>query len=371
LKIAIVFSIKCSSNLLPHGFDIDGLYETQGLTGSESGFFNTARGLAALGHHVDAYCFTGKEVLNCAKLDGANVLPVIANNKMPKDYDAIIAWNDPTHLPLEKTRTVRICSQQLNDFSLAHPSWDKRTDFYAFPSELHRQYVVERENVNPEKTLVIPNSTNIEFFDPNAEKKPGSMIYCSSPDRGLHWLLDIFPEVRKRVPYATLKVFYRFWPWFEIVKNAHDLIGARARHIMKRFKQLGENGENGLYLVGPVPNMEIAKELSSAKILAFPCATIRFTEGFSISTLDGCAAGCLPVISDADALGSIYRGSAVVIDGPPRDRIAEWVDVISRLLSHEEERKPLADRAVKFAEKFSRQNVALMWEKFILEKLGT
>jgi len=369
MKIALVYSIKCSANLLPNGFDIEGLYETQGLTGSESGFFNIAWGLAERGHEVDAYCFTKDEVPKCEKLAGVNVKKIAANKDMPQDYDAIIAWNDPSHLPLVKGKALRLCSQQLNDFSISTPDYDRRTDVYAFPSEAHRLYVAEHSRLKTEKTCVVPNSTNVEFFWPNTERVPGSMLYCSSPDRGLHRLLDIFPLVRQVVPHATLKIFYRFWPWHEQTARSGSLVGARARYIGKKLKELGFEGENGVTLVGPVPNKTLAHELSTTALLAYPCATVRFTEGFSISTLDGCAAGCLPVISDVDALGSIYEGVCEVIKGPVHKQILRWAGTISHLLIDEEARKQKAERARMWAQQFSRQAVSQRWEKLIEEKM--
>ena len=39
---------------------------------------------------------------------------------------------------------------------------------------------------------------------------PGRVIWCSSADRGLHWLLSQWPKIKEAVPYASLKVFYHF-----------------------------------------------------------------------------------------------------------------------------------------------------------------
>jgi glycosyltransferase involved in cell wall biosynthesis len=226
--------------------------------------------------------------------------------------------------------------------------------------------MVERCKLKPKKCTVIPNSTNVEFFDPKAEKNPGSVVYTSSPDRGLHHLLDIFPLVRARVPHANLKIFYRFWPWYKVAKENPDLIGQRARYIARRLKELGTNGENGITLVGPVDNRTLGRELSSSMVLAYPCAPVRYTEGFSIAILDACASACMPVISGIDALPSIYSGTAEIIYGPPGEQIETWADEITDYLTNNERRTERATAASIFAQKFSRQNVSAMWEKLIL-----
>lgn len=363
MRVALIFSAKCSTYLPDAGFDISGLYETRGLTGSESGIFNVVKGLGELGHEVHVFCKTHTPKFGCKNLAGASVFPQAY--PMGDDYDGYVSWNDPDHLPASRTKGVKICSQQLNDFSISESPYDRRTDIYAFPSHSHLEFMLKRCKLKPGKCVVIPNSTNVEFFKPEMEKVPGSVVYTSSPDRGLHHLLDIFPLVREKVPGATLKIFYRFWPWYKAAKDGQDLIGQRARYIAERLAQLGTNNENGVTLVGPVDNKTLALELSKSAVLAYPCAPVRYTEGFSIATLDACAAGCLPVISDADALPSIYENNAVVVKGSPKTNIEGWVDVMVKALTDEPYRKASAQRCVEFASRFSRQEVSKLWERLI------
>jgi glycosyltransferase involved in cell wall biosynthesis len=364
MKIALIFSAKCSTYLPDAGFDIEGLYETRALTGSESGIFNIAKGLSELGHEVHVYCKTHRAREKCTNLAGASIFP--QEYPMSDDYDGYVAWNDSDHLPAA-SKGIRICSQQLNDFSLSVYPPDRRADIFAFPSENHMEYMIKRCRLKPKKCVVVPNSTNIEFFDPNAEKVPGSVVYTSSPDRGLHHLLDIFPLVRAQVPHANLKIFYRFWPWYKVAKENPDLIGQRARYIAKRLKELGTNGENGITLVGPVDNRTLGRELSRSMVLAYPCAPVRYTEGFSIAILDACAAACMPVISGVDALPSIYSGTAEIIYGRVGERLEWWAKRIAHYLTDRESRVKASTEAAFFAQKFSRQNVSKMWEKLIGE----
>lgn len=363
MKIALIYSAKCSTYLPDAGFDIAGLYETRALTGSESGIFNVAKGLSELGHEVHVFCKTHAPKLDCQNLAGASVFP--QDHPMGDDYDGYIAWNDPDHLPAGRTKGVKICSQQLNDFTISVSPYDRRTDIYAFPSQNHLEYMVKRCKMKRSKCTVVPNSTNIEFFDPSAARVPGTVVYTSSPDRGLHHLLDIFPLVRKRVPHAQLKIFYRFWPWYKAAKDGPDLVGQRARYIAGRIQALGTNGENGITLVGPVDNRTLARELSTSMVFAYPCVPVRYTEGFSIAVLDACAAGCVPVISGVDALPSIYEGAAEIIYGSPIERRQLWADRIAHYLTMEEKRQRVSEKISEFAKKFSRQEVSKAWEKLV------
>lgn len=378
MRIALIFSRKCSTYLEGGGFDIENLYEKQALTGSESGLFNTAKGLCELGHEVEVFCKVDRPWLNVEKLAGASIFPEEASSSSYHYlqhllyHDAFISWNDPDHLPAGPTRGIKICNQQLNDFSISETAYDRRTDAYTFPSLAHAEFMTKHCKLKPEKVHVVPNSTNLEFFDRNVQKEPGSVVYISSPDRGLHHLLDIWPKVRQHTPWATLKIFYRFWPWYEAVKDLDDLIGQRARHIRRRLLELGENGENrgknGVWLMGPVNNKELAKILCRTQVLAYPCAPIRFTEGFSIAVLDACAAGVVPIISDADALPSIYAGIAEIIPNTrKRENISLWAATIALYLINDKRRAEKSAQVVQFSRNFSRQIVAQKWEDLIFK----
>src|SRR5258706_15650839 len=118
------------------------------------------------------------------------------------------------------------------------------------PADTHRRYLVATAPVSHDKTLAIPNSINLDLVDlaPNATREPYSLIWSSSPDRGLHVALDIFLKVRERVQAATLKIYYRFRPWYESVRDSSGPVGDRARRIGEVFDKYGSNGESGIQL---------------------------------------------------------------------------------------------------------------------------
>jgi len=360
----MIFGEMCTRHWPPQGFDIDGLYETQGLTGSESGFFNIVRGLSERGHIVDSFAKTSKAHIGCPKLAGAQVYPLFETT-IGNDYDVYFVWNEPDYLRHVPKEPLRVVSQQLNDFTYCQAGYDEFVDIYAMPSEVHRQFLIKNfPTMTASKSCVVPNSINLEFFQPDSPKRPLSVAYCSSPDRGLHRLLEMWPRIRAEVPGAELRVYYRLWPWYETVKGfkVEDHIGRRARYIKEAFLRLGENGENGVFLVGPVPPVLIAQELSKTMVLAYPCDPVSWTEGFSISIMDACAARCMPIISDADALPSIYGGVAEIIPGRPGKMIDEWVRAVSAMLRNDDVRNTATAKAMNFSKDFSRQSISARWE---------
>ncbi len=346
-----------------HGaFDIDGLYKRVGLTGSESSFFNLARSLCEHGHEVTVFAdvlapATGPAVHE----SGFNAVPIRHIEKLASlpEINAVIAWNEPDYLRFAPPGVKRLCDQQLNDFGYCRvPGWERLVDQWVSPSENHRQNVMTGL---PGSCVVIPNSVDPDLFaGPAPARHPHRVIWCSSPDRGLHHLLGMWPLVRARVPDAELKIFYRLAPWLERVRDLNDEAGRRARYIETVLPRLLPMG---VEVVDLVPNERMALELRSAAVLAYPCDPIRYTEGFGCSVLDAAAAGCLPIISDADALPMVHGGAAYVVKGKPGEQRALWADTIAGIANPRDPRWDTAMRS--HAEKHARGRVAQQWEALL------
>lgn len=365
----LAFTYGYYSSSLHGKFDIPSIYERQGLTGSESSFFNMVKALCEMGHQVDVFCDTAAHYAAHAELAGAHVYPIWTT--VGTDYDAYLVWNEPDLLrPVPRT-ALRICFQQLNDFrNYTKPGWDEFVDLYVFPSDTHRKFICKTENIDEGKTIVIPNSVNLDFY---AKERPRdkSIVWCSSPDRGLHVLLDIFPEVRKQVPDAVLKVYYRFERWYETVKELPDENGRRARLIQSQLEKLGRYGENGVIMFDAVSNRKIAEELLRSSAYTYTCEPLQFTEGFSVATMDACAAGCPAIISDADALGEIYKDGACIVPGKPSEQRDVWIAAITSMLKDQNLAAQWAVKGQKLAASHDRRNIAKKLIRILNEKVGS
>lgn len=370
MRIAFIAGIN--STALHGQFDVDGLFENRALTGSESAFFNVARGLSARGHVVDVYCDAVKEVGRCEKLSGARViligdLQARMNEPGNLPYDAYVSLNEPDQFRDLPSEGLKIVQHQYNDFLNSRDGYDKYVDIYAFLSPVHRDHLVNVAKLPRAKTCWIPNSIDVRMgaATNTVEKEAHTAVWCSSPDRGLHRLLEIWPAVRKQIPDAQLKVFYRFWEWIEECKNTDSKLGVRARYIAECVRRLGSKGENGIHIMGAVPNVKLAAELRLARVFPYTCDCITFTEGFSVATMDAAWAGCVPIISDTDAIGDIYRQSAVVISGKPGDQKDVWVKEIVRAMSDPAWAEDISEKAKSWAAKFDIERVCCLWESLI------
>lgn len=272
------------------------------------------------------------------------------------EFDTLIAINEPDALrsfPRKSYPQLRICMFWLNEFSFCKEGFDDHVDAYFSPSEAHRQKAIgDWGAVSPAKWQVnrlgCDTPGSVHGLGQVARVK-GRSVYCSSPDRGLHRVLESWPAIKRACPEATLKVFYRLDPWLRsfdttpyfppIEKNR-----TRALYIEEALRRLS-GPEWGVEVVDSVSRDTLQLELQQAEVFLHPCETVSWSEGFSCSTMEACANGAAPIVSDCDALGEVYA---------PLDpfRTGDWAAFTERTvraLKDREFREDLSARAVALA----------------------
>ena len=155
-------------------------------------------------------------------------------------------------------------------------------------------------------------------------------MYASSPDRGLHWVLEAFPEIKRRVPQATLDVFYDWQGFYRNVRGGDTETSFRLRYCKEMFDRLRPHGVTHH---GSASRDKMTQVFHDSRLLTYPCDTVSYTEGFSVTTLEAALSGCVPVIVDTDALGEVYRGYVPVITSPYREHKREYIETVVELLS--------------------------------------
>jgi glycosyltransferase involved in cell wall biosynthesis len=364
--------------------------DPRGLTGSDYGCLRIAEELSALGHSVTIHT-----VSNDTQHGAIQIKPLDA----PIEADVVLSINEPDLLRAAPTGSKRIVWNCLNDVSFCRVGFEEHVDLFLSPSNAHiEQFMtnpawreVERTvefpngkarfTPDPSKWVVLPLGCDPERFEDVAEceycgngagnpdecdyhlpsKIPHRVIYASSPDRGLHHLLGAWPTIKRAVPDATLHVFYRLdpflrgfdqTPWFPPIEPNRK----RANYIEECLRRFRECGGMGVTLRDSVSRRTIEREMAQACVLAYPCDTIAWSEGFSCTTLECCAARACPVVSDCDAMGEIYYALGPV----PREPgwVKAWTERVIEALKVESVRDEQNERAYKLASKLTWKNYA-------------
>jgi glycosyltransferase involved in cell wall biosynthesis len=378
-RIAVLFGPLCLS--FRKSFDFDNIRnDPRGLSGSEQGFLRIAEELQAMGHEVDV-CPHGAEP---RMWRGMRVMP-----RPEGRYDAAVSINEPDILR-GVDAAFRVCMFWLNDFSFCKVGFHEHVDLFCAPSAPHLEQVMtneawqrvetdwehqegrERYIADPSKWCVVPLGCDPERYA-GFSKVPGRVIYCSSPDRGLHNLLQEWAAIKRAAPHANLRIFYRLRDWVSTMKAQVQPDGfihpavfknvERALYIDEALYRMSDP-KWGIEVHDSVSRAQIEREQAEAQVLAFPCDPLNsFTEGFSVAVLESCAARACPITTDADAFKGLY-GPALPLTPRVGDWVPAWRDNVIRALADESFREETNDRAETFARQLTWKSTA---EKLMAE----
>jgi glycosyltransferase involved in cell wall biosynthesis len=350
-----------------HGeIDFTRLADGRALNGTEASALNLARGLAERGHEVHVFCAAATQnVPSCKELGGARVWwttePIVPG------LDAHIAVSEPGLLKkAADDHSFRVAWHHLIDFPDAYDP--VMVDAWVFVSPMHLDEMTAHADLI--RATWMPNGLDPTLFA-DTPHRPHTLAWISSPDRGLHRLLELWPRIRARVPTASLRIYYRIDPWLELWFGRGDdrPMVQRANYISEALHILGRNGENGVTVMGPVSRRQFAAELSQTAVVPYTYDPVDpMSELFCGAVVDACAAGAVPVISDLDVLGDNFQGIAEVIPGRPGDSAQAWEDAIVRALTDEPWADAIRARARTFAEGLSYAHVAAAWETFLTKR---
>ena len=317
-------------------------------TGSEIGWRRIVDGLETLGHDVATDQCTEGVATEC---------------------DAAVSINEPDSLrPFAGLAKLRVCAFWLNEFSFCKEGFDDHVNLYLSPSEAHRQKAIGDWGApKPEKWAV--NKLGCDPPSDAGAKVPGRVVYCSSPDRGLHRVLATWPNIKRAAPDASLRIFYNLATWlrsFDTTPHYPPIERLRARALWceEALKRLS-GPEWGITVVDQVSHDELMREMQMAEVLAHPCETTSWSEGFSVTVLEGCANGAVPIISDCDALGEVYS----TLDPVPVGDWDRWRSRVVQALTDKDFRDDLNRKARALAEELTWTRHCKQLETELLSRL--
>lgn len=305
----------------------------RGATGTDLAFMRVSEELSSLGHTVELFTVKSAKDKTYKQMRIRDVSDI---KKIDKEgFDAVINFNEP-NLFIGMKKPFKLLYMMLNDFSFVEDGFDEWTDQYVGVCPEHTRYM-QAQCPKPEKWKTVALGCDPDKY--KDERVPGRVIWCSSADRGLHWLLSIWSEIKEAVPEASLRVLYHFnyEGIFDIEGhhispqgtpyNTHTVeMANRVRYIRRAMAELKDLDVEHL---GSVSRDQIVEEWNKASVFGFTCDTVAYSEGFSVSTLEAHASYTLPIITSQDCLGGIYKDSGcIMIDAPIKDHLDEYKSAI-------------------------------------------
>lgn len=371
------------------GFDFSNIWsDSRGLTGSELSFFRISQELARRGH--DVHLFTlGRGPLP-SEWEGLSVHDFdTLLSTVDGTWDAVCSWNEAEVFRGMNPDPLRVCNLQINDFVHCRPFFHDIVDVFTSPSGSHRQMVLSREawpvhlrhgdpgyvyKPDPSRWAVLTNGCDPDRYPAaGTSKVRGRVIWASSPDRGLHWLLQEWPKIRHAAPWAHLKIFYKVHKWVDgLVDNTFPdpSIQEQRRRALYIREALRRLDGHGVELVDCVSRVQIDREMSEAQVLAYSCDPVSWTEGFSVTLMEACAAGSCPVTTAVDALPEIYGEHVPMVRVPVRDHIGDFSDIVVRALTDDSYRSGVNVKARELALRYTWASLAERLEGIIAERLS-
>lgn len=312
MKLGLLFEPFCC----PKGFDYSAIWTAQrGMSGSDLGLHRCAQEAQRLGHDVTIYTFPAEGTTLPDIWEGLRIRHY--DQRGEEHFDAAVVWNHPDALH-EVKADLRVVSLQINTV-LGRPG--DTVGLWLCPSQSHRERLQNHHHAPFE---VVPDGCDVEPFDAlfaaGIQKVPGRVVWTSSPDRGLHWLMQEWPMIKAAAPHAELRVFYKLKPWLDHFRERPALQEHSIQEQHRRAAYIEANMSRlekmGVEFFDSVSRVQITQEVAAAECFAYSCDTPLWSEGYSCSTMEACAARSCPILTAVDAFPEVYGATLDLVPMP-------------------------------------------------------
>lgn len=279
--------------------------------GGEAAMLNIAFALAARGHAVTVY-YPGEDA-SYRDVTFRSQWVAYSQVGQPRRYDAVVSWSDQFVLKCCAPGVKRLFMQQLNDLH-GPAGFLESIDVLVSPSITHLAFLQNygRQQGRWRPGAVVPSGVDAARYAgaPPYAARRNVVSWWSSPDRGLHHLVLMWPAIRRAVPDAELHIFYHLDRFIRDL--AENLFFGEVAWRARLLQQLRPTMTvaNGVFIHGAVSRKELRRWQVQTKVLAMPFDPAVPTEGFGLSYLEGLAAGCYVIARPDDALPELF-GDAI------------------------------------------------------------
>lgn len=312
--------------------------DSKGLGGSETAAARLADALAQLGWVVTVYgdvdqgCHSQVIYRHHETFDPLAHRDVLISSRLPELFDRPI-----------NARHKLLWTHDTDFGDRLTPERAQHIDHVLTLSDWHERHVRELYPFLDGKLEQVRNGIDFEHYTANGSipKRKRRVVYTSSPDRGLDILLELWPQIRKRVPRATLEFAYA--PVYFEIAERDPVVAAHAQKIAELAKQPGVSS------LGSLSQPAVAQLLRSSLVWAHPSFNTPhntpFFETSCIGAVEAQAAGCCVVASNWGALPETVRVGAL-IDSDPREEMWRscFVEAIVRALTNNDVQRDAQER---------------------------
>lgn len=221
--------------------------------------------------------------------------------------DVIVDFN-PQKLSNNTENKIKILWAHSNcdQYIYKDTNW-KNIDHIVCVSEWEKNEFVQKIKIPKEKITVIRNG-GADYFTPKKEKSK-TLIYTSTPFRGLYNFLEIFPLVLKKHPDAKLKIF-----------SSMSLYGHTQDEFTELYNKL-KSIRNVEYSPA-IEHEELVKEYQDAMIFCYPNT---WEETSCVSLIEAMRCGCYPILSDLGALKETSGGFGKIVPMSGKNYTDGWI----------------------------------------------
>lgn len=159
----------------------------------------------------------------------------------------------------------------------------------------------------PENKITVIRNGGADYFQPSSNKTK-TLIYTSTPFRGLKYLPYIFAKVLQKHPDAKLKVF-----------SAMNLYGQENDEYEPLYQEL-KLIPNVEYSKA-IPHEELVQHYQDAAVFCYPNI---WEETSCVSLIEAMRCGCYPVISNIGALPETSGGYGTLVEMIGENAIDGW-----------------------------------------------
>ena len=180
--------------------------------------------------------------------------------------------------------------------------------------------------------------------------------YFSSADRGLDILLDMIPEIEKRLGRKVTTCWAYGW-------DIYDKFHAKNAEKMKwKWQQVKKMNEVGMDAKGRLSHEDLAKLMQDTNGWAYPTS---FPEIHCITALKAQAAGCIPITSGHAALQDTVMYDEVEVEDihQKQEELDKFIDRVVAALKEPRDEKALAEHAKMVVAKTNWGEVAKVWSE--------